>query len=213
MKKNNFRFSGLISGVIVALSALAAGAQSLDTFAVPRSIVLTPPTVLTAAAATVTNGPIDVGGYLGTANLDITSCTNAGGALTATLYQSNDETNLTAVANFAVITGTTSYSYTNRIYGGTNVYATNPYLLPGTLTTPTAYTAGFAAPYLNPLTVPFTNSTAITITAKGVYRVGLRAQDLQRYLYIVYTPTGSSSNDVVSATFTGIRGAEVGFGQ
>lgn len=197
----------------LALVVIALPASAQDLFAAPRSIVLAAPRILDASAAVFTNGPIDVRGYLGTANIDINSVTNAGGALTATLYQSNDQTNLVAVTNFALIKASTSYAYTNRYYGGTNVYATDPFLLPGTLTTPTSATASFAAPYLDPTTVPFTNTTAITVTSKGIYRVGLRAQDLQSYLYIVWTPTGSSSNDIVSAVFNGIRAGEVSVGQ
>ena len=209
------KFIKLIAASLMALAACATvRAQNFDTFSQPRAIVLAPPTVLTAAAATVTNGPIDIGGYLGTANIDIFSCTNAGGALTASLYTSSDETNLVAVSNYALISGSTSYSYTNRIYGGTNVYATNPLLLPGTITAvPTPSGVGFAGSYLDTTTVPFTNSAAITITAKGVYRVGLRAADQRRYLYIVWTPTGSNSNDIVGATFNGIRGSEFTVGQ
>jgi hypothetical protein len=211
MKFSKTLFAALMLLAVVIL-ALPARAQTMDTFAAPRSIVLAPPRILDASAAKFTNGPVDVRGYIGTASVDITSVTNAGGALTASFYTSNDQTNLTALTNFAAILASTSYSYTNRIYGGTNVWATNPWLLPGTLTTP-AGSSLFAGQYLDPTTTPFTNATTITVTAKGVYRVGLRAPDLGSYLYIVWTPTGSSSNDIVSAVFNGIRQSEVTTGQ
>lgn len=201
--KNKF-ILGLVA-VGVMLATLSASAQS-DLYKAPRSIVLSAPAVLTAAAATVTNGPIDIRGYLGIATVDITTCTNAGGALTALVEQSYDQTNWVALSNFGLISSTTSYSYTNAQYGGTNLIATNPYLLPGTITTPTA-SSGFATSYLAP--VPFTNSGAITVTAKGVYRLGFVAQDARSYLHIIWTPTGSSSNDFVTAVFNGVRGAEV----
>lgn len=211
MKFSKNLIAALFMLVCALLSCLPARAQ--DTFAQPRTIVLAAPRILDASAAKFTNGPIDIRGYLGTANIDIFSVTNAGGALTASLYYSNDQTNLTAVPNYALISSATSYSYTNRFYGGTNVWATNPWLLPGSLTNRTDAAAGYINSYLDPTTTPFTNSAAITVTSKGIYRVGLRAQDLQSYLYIVWTPTGSSSNDIVGATFTGLRNYEVQTGQ
>jgi hypothetical protein len=204
-----FKFNQLFAGILAMsclILALPAQAQFYG-FSVQRSIVLASPRILDSTAAYVTNGPIDISGYLGEAYIDITTFTNAGGALTATLYNSSNSTNgLTALSNFALINSTTSYAYTNLTIG-TNVYATNPYLLPGTITTPTAATAGWATPYLAAL--PFTNTGAITVTTKGTYRVGIRAQDALRYLFVVWTPTGASSNDVVQATFNGVRGGEV----
>lgn len=192
----------------LALAALPARAQNFDTFAQPRSIVLTPPRILDATAAVFTNGPIDISGFQGTANIDITSVTNAGGALTASFYTSSDQVTLVGLTNFAAITASTSYIYTNGV-----IRATNAWLLPGTITGPAAATSGFVTPYLDPTTVPFTNNTTLTITTKGVYRIGFRTQEQKRYLYVVYTPTGSSSNDIVSATFTGQRITEPGTSQ
>ena len=191
------------------LLAVSVSAQNIDRFRAERSIVLAQPQFLVPGVATVTNGPIDISGYLGVGYVDIFSVTNAGGALTATLEGSVDTTNWVALANFALIKGTTSFTYTNGYYGGTNLVATNPYLLPGTITKPTAWSSGFSTPYLNYATIPYTNSGAITITATGVYRAGFNVQDQSRYLHIIWTPTGSSSNDAVSATFTAARNAEV----
>jgi len=206
------KFTKFILGLALVASVVTAGAQGIDTYKTQRAIVLAAPTVLTAANATVTNGPIDIGGYLGIGYVDLTTCTNAGGALTATLENSNDTTNWTAVSNFSLISTTTSFTYTNTSNPAysTNVYATNPYLLPGLITTPSAYLSGFVAiPYLNYGANPFTNSGAITVTAKGVYRAGFNVQDAKRYLHIVWTPTGSSSNDFVTATFNAVRSTEV----
>jgi hypothetical protein len=213
--KNSFGFRVFCVALsfLAMLSVLPAGAQSAatDAFAAPRSIVLTPPRILDGGSAVFTNGPIDISGYEGTAVIDITSVTNAGGALTASFYTSSDQTNIVAVTNFAAITGTTLSKYTNALWSA--VYATNLWLLPGTLTTPTAATAGYSTTVLDPTTVPFTNSTTLTITSKGVYRVGVRARDQRRYFYIVYTPTGSSSNDIVSAVWTGYRTGEAATSQ
>lgn len=204
------KFSKLIAvsvlAVGAALTSIPAVAQTMDFFAAPRSIVLAPPRILDASAALFTNGPIDISGYLGTAVIDVASITNAGGALTAQVFTASDQTNYTALANYSLIKSTTSYIQTNKTLG---IWATNAWLLPGTLTTPSA-SSGFTTPWLDPTTVPFTNSGAATITAKGIYRIGFRAQDVAgRYLIIVWTPTGSSSNDIVSATLTGIKGGEV----
>jgi len=195
---------------IGALMAADCSAQQL--FSSLRSIVITSPATFIPGTATVTNGPFDIGSYTGEGFIDITTFTNAGGTLTATIETSNNSTNASqwaAFSNYALISSTTSYSYTNFTdpTWATNVYATNPYLLPGTITTPTVYSAGFSQPYLLPL--QWTNSGAVTVSAKGVYRLGFRAVDQKRYLHIIWTPTGASSNDVVTATFNGIRSAEV----
>jgi hypothetical protein len=193
--------------VLAALSITVPAFAQFDTYNSQRSIVMTAPTVLTAAASTVTNGPVDINAYVGVGYIDITTCTNAGGALTATIEQSSNPTNgWTAFNNFALINATTSVTYTNLTID-TNATASNSYLLPGTVTTPTAWSAGFNTSYLAPL--PFTNTGAITVTARGVYRVGFKPQDTLRYLHIIWTPTGSSSNDFVAATVNGIRALEV----
>lgn len=202
----------LAAALVIATMIVATAQAQFNLFSAQRSIVVAPPQTFTPGTPTVTNGPVDIGGYLGEAYIDIVSFTNAGGALTATIETSNNSTNATqwsAFTNYALISSTTSYSYTNFSdpTWATNVYATNPYLLPGTITTPTAYSAGYATPYLAPLY--WTNGGAITITKAGVYRVGFKAQDQKRYLHIIWTPTGASSNDVVTATFNGIRGGEV----
>ena len=205
-----------ILGLVAAVALMAAPCNAQQLFSSQRSIVLAAPQIITAAttatAFAVTNGPIDIGGFVGEAFIDINSFTNAGGVMTATIDTSNNSTNATswtALSSFAVIPSTTSYSYTNYTDPGfaSNVYATNPYLLPGTITTPTAYSAGFQTPYLAPL--QWTNTTPVTITTKGVYRLGIRAVDQKRYLRIIFTPTGASTNWVGSATFNGVRSAEV----
>jgi hypothetical protein len=197
-----FLKSLLMVGLV--LTSLSASAQ-MDLFGGPRVVILEPPTVLSVSAATFDSTVIDTHGYIGVANVIISSCTNAGGALTVQGYTSPDTTNWTALANYANAVST-SVSYTNSGAGYTN-YVTQSYLLPGTLTTPTAGTAGFATSYLNPS--PFTNSSALTITTKGTYSIGYTPGDNARYLKLTFTPTGSSSNDIVSAVFIGRRSSEV----
>jgi hypothetical protein len=192
--------------VMILSIAVPAMAQNFDAFGATRQIVLATPTILGGSAATVTNGPIDIHGFQGIAEVTISSCTNAGGALTATLVTSADSTNWTALANFATAVST-SVTVTNGTYGNTNLQFAQTYLLPGTLTVPTTATAGYAQPYL--LASAFTNSGAVTITAKGLYRLGFKPSDANRYIEIVWTPTGTSSNDIVSAEFTGFKATEV----
>lgn len=175
---------------------------SFDEFAVPTRIQLAQPTLLNASAATFTNGPIDTIGFQGNALVSITSFTNAGGALTATLETSPDQTNWTSLANYAVSVAV-SRSITNHIYGGTGLSVTQTFFLPGTPTTPTASSYGSATPYLVPSL--FTNTGPLTITTKGQYFIGYKVADANRYLHVIWTPTGSSSNDTVSATFSGYQ--------
>ena len=166
-----------------------------------RTIVLAAPQTLVTANAT--NGPIDKIGGIGQGYIDIFSLTNASGNIeTAQIYTSPDQTNLTALANYALISSATTITVTNFLYGGTNgLTASNPVLLPGTITTPTAATAGSATPYLAPLA--YTNTGAITISAKGTYRVLMNnLQDANRYFYIVYVGSGTSTNITVGANLT-----------
>lgn len=190
---------------IMASFVFPASAQvGFDAYAQTRTIVLESPRILTASGPAFTNAnPVDLVGFEGIAKVDISSCTNAGGALTAQLFTSPDKTNLTALANYS-LAQQANVLYTNRAYS-TTIIGTNTYNQAGVATQPTAATAGFATPYLDNSS-PFTNSGAITITTKNVYTVGFNAQDVAgRYLYIVWTPTGSSSNDIVSATITARR--------
>jgi hypothetical protein len=188
----------------VAFIALPAVAQvGFDAYGQMRTLILAPPTILVngGAAASTTNVPVDTHGFEGVAKVDIMSCTNSGGALTALLYTSPDLTNWTALANYS-LAQSSSIIYTNLGYGNaTNLQATNVYNLPGAVTTPTANTAGFATAYLDNSS-PFTNSGAITITTKKIYTIGYNIQDAARYVQIVWTPTGSSSNDIVAAVIT-----------
>jgi len=207
--KNKSVFQWLLCLIFALLVSFTASAQ-FDAYQSQRTIVPTGlPRILDASAAVFTNGPIDIGGFVGNAVIDVFSCTNAGGALTLSVYQSQDQTKLSLLSNYAFINSTTRGTYTNLNYGSTNLYATNLWLLPGTLTTPVASTASFATVYVDPTTVPFTNSTAATITTKGYYKLAFRAQDAKRYLYFVWTPTGTSSNDIVGLTVSGFRQAEV----
>ncbi len=199
MKFNKIKLAVIAA---ITLATLPAVAQlGFDTYGQTRTIVLAPPSILNAGATAFTNTPIDTHGFEGIAKVDIFSCTNSGGACTAQMFTSPDLTNWTALANYS-LAQSANVIYTNTIYGNaTNLTATNTYLLPGAITTPTASTAGFASPYLDSSS-PFTNSGAITITTKRFYSIGYNIQDNARYAMMVFTPTGSGSNDIVGAVLT-----------
>lgn len=190
-----------VAAVLFAVPCFAQ--RTIDTFGAVRTVVLSPAQNLVVGVAAVTNGPIDMKLFEGVAKVDIFSMTNTGntgGTLTCTLYTSPDQTNLTALSNFALISGTTAVNYTNLYYGGTSLWTTNNYLLPGTITTPTASSAGFATKYLASL--PYTNSGAITVTSKGYVEVGYNVADANRYLYAVWTPGGTFTNFTTGAVLT-----------
>lgn len=192
--------------VILAVASFEVTCQAqrgFDMFAVPRTVVLAgPQDINTIGTAPVTNGPVSTPIFDGIASIDLFAYTNtgtSGGTMTATLYGSNDKTNFTAITGYALISSTTAITYTNYQYGNAQP-STNNYLLPGTIVVPTAATAGFAIPYLNPL--PFTNTGPVTISAGGYQKVGLSINDYARYLYVVWTPGGTATNFTVGATMT-----------
>ena len=186
---------------VASLSLPAFAQRSTDLYGAPRSIVLSSAQNFVNGSAVVTNGPIDVRLLDGTALVTIFSATNTGttgGTMTAQLYGSQDQTNLTALT-YSLATAT-SVSYTNYWYDTNGLKATDVYLLPGTITTATASTAGFAGSYLVP--APFTNTGAITCSAKYPTQVGVIIGDAPRYLYIVWTPGGTATNFTCSAVIT-----------
>ena len=199
MKFNKYIISAVAAAA--ACIAITASAQVNGTFReFSPAVIATPGPLAAAAPILATNGPVDILGYYGTGEIDIVSSTNAGGALTVTVETSPDSTNWTGLSNFGLVNSTTAVAYTN-LYYGTNLIVTDNYLYPFTITTPTAATAGYSTPYLAEL--PFTNTGAITITAKGTYRVIINnIQDANRYFYIVYTPSGTATNITVGANLT-----------
>lgn len=180
-------------------SAQAQGGNGFDFYGIPRTIILSGPQIISGIS--VTSAPVDLHHMTGIAKLTLVNQTNVSapaGSMTATLQTSTDNTNWVNVANYALSTQT-AINYTNNSYAGTNLYTTNNFILPGTLQTPTAATAGFATPYLLP--AQFTNTTAITVTGNGFYEVGLNIDDLLRYARIYWTP-GATTTNTVGAVLT-----------
>lgn len=180
------------------LSALTASAQ-FDQFAEPRVIVLTSPQQI---SATRTNDVIDIHGFEGKGIVLLTISTNSQNQPnTNQLVTSPDRTNWTALANFAIAVPTAKV-YTNLYYGGATPLATNTLLLPGTNTTPTANTAGFASGYLIP--APYTNSGTFVMTNYAM--IGFSVPDNARYLGINWI-IGNQTNSV-GAIFIGRKQQE-----
>jgi hypothetical protein len=195
----NNKFGGLLMAAMFTLAAMPAFGQ-FDFFGQPRTLVVATPKILSGAAVGLsTNAAVDVHMFKGVVKLDLFSCTNANaGTMTVTVETSPDTNTWTTLANYALATSTT-INYTNA--ANTNYVAANTWLLPGTVTTPTAATAGWATPYL--LTSPFTNTGAITLNGGGVSSIGFKVDDVGRYLHVIWAPAGSATNISVGAVLTG----------
>ena len=201
MKFTKKLFAGLWLFAAV-LCAIPASAQvGFDTFTPVRLLPFTGATTakttnIFTAGTVVTNGPIDKSLFTGRSTILIAAGSNitTTGTLTAQVYGSPDTTNFYALTNYAVVTNTTSFIATNGIY--TNLTITNTPYLPGTLTTPTAYSAGYATPYLAAL--PFTNGGAITLPLNpdSITQFAFPMIDQYRYLYIVWTPSATSGTNL-----------------
>jgi hypothetical protein len=192
-------------GVAAVVSTLPAMAQNgLDYFYTPRTVFLIYPTNLTTSGS---NFVIDTSGYIGTAKIDFIGIVPPNGStnvMSVTLASSPDWTNWTSVSNYALAVSN-NIIYTNTVYAA-NLFATNFINLPGTITTPTASSAGFATAYLNPALE--TNAAGpITITptaanAGAAVTIGVDMGSLSgRYLRAAVTVGGTTTNGI-SATFT-----------
>jgi hypothetical protein len=192
-----------ILSIIAGLALLAPCAHAqFDAFADFKTIVFQIPTnYATSSSATATvysNSVIDISGFEGVAKIDITGIpNNSTNTIVPTIYTSKDQTNWTAMANYAIATLTTikvtNYNYATALYG------TNFFNWPGTVTTPTAATAGFANKYT--LAAPFTNSGAIsTLLTNTTVTIGFNTADQPRYLQMTWAMQGTNA---VAATYTG----------
>lgn len=185
------RFS-VIGACLIGFAISASAQIGFDSYWISRTVILAPAQNITGGTAgNITNQPVDIRVFNGVARLDISGFTNTyGGTMTATLQSSIDTTNWTTLSNYYA-TASTSVVYTNNYYGGTNLFATNTWLLTGTYTTPTASTAGFATPYMAPMGA--TNGPNLTVSS-GNYVIGLNADSQQRYLRVIFTPGGTATN-------------------
>lgn len=200
MKFNKIILTAL---AVVSLALSAFSQNDRDIFNTVRGVQIAVPATLAANATVTTNGPIDILGYGGRGVVIANTASNQSGTLTLTLQTSSDTTNWSNLANFALINSTTSVSYTNLLYGGTNLVVTDKYLLPFTPTYPNASTAGYATPY--PLPNLFTNTAAVSVSASGTYVIGVNLTDCPRYLQAVWTAGNTNATSVVSAQLFGSR--------
>lgn len=201
--KNILSFGLVLAMGLLALVPVAQASLGFDTYKAARTYILTPPQNIVGNQVFVTNGPIDLVKMVGTGKIDFLTTTNTGatgGTLTATLYDSPDQTNLTAVSGYALVTSATTESITNMFYGGTNLVANNSLLLPYAVSNPNAAVTGYATPI--PTYLPSTNSGAITLNGNKTVQVGLNLDDRQRYLYVIYATGGTITNFSTSATIT-----------
>lgn len=194
----------ILSSLLI-LAAMASGAYAqngFDPYGGMRTVVLAPSqNLLNSAAGATTNTAVDLRVFTGIAKIDFFAQTNSAGTLTVTLQGSTDSTNWSTFANYALSTAT-AVNWTNTYYaaGTNNLVFTNTFLLPGTITTPTASTAGFASSYL--FQAPFTNSGAITLPGNTPVSIGVKIDDQLRYLRAIWTPGGTSTNVSVGAILT-----------
>lgn len=205
------KFSFLTIVLLSCLTLPAFGQRGFDAFYVPREQVVATPQAI-AASSTITTA-IDTHGYQGIANVTffcVTNTTTGLGTVTALLESSSDTNTWTAVSYGKAVS--TSVSYTNSALGnGTNVAYTDTYLLPGTWTTPTAATAGWATRYLAPVALTTTAAISLTPTAPSgiVVAVGYNITDAGRYLRCTFTATSACiTNADVGAVLTGMRANE-----
>lgn len=198
-----------IEVAVVALAVIPAKAQSgFDTWGGTRTLILQQPTNILYQAAVfgATNLAADMRLFTGIVKIDISAGTNVPGTVVGGIQVSADRTNWTAMANYG-IANPTAIPWTNAYYlgsgSGTNLYGTNYFNLPGTNTTPTTATAGFASSYM--IQCPMTNTAAtVTLAApNGVTTLFANADDQPRYWRTFFNVGGTGTNVTVSATVTG----------
>jgi hypothetical protein len=188
---------GMLTAVLMASACYAQ--SGFDAFGGFRTVIVAPAKNMDGSTVGITNGAIDVRPFTGMVNLDLLAVTNnAATTFTLKVQTSPDAATWTDLGSIANATVTTAI-WTNTYYG-TNLYVTNSFLLPGTIVTPTAATAGFATPYLLP--AQYTNSGAITYAGFGMH-LGFNASDAQRYIRTVIIPGGTTTNATVFGILTG----------
>ena len=204
MKTNFLKLTALLGLVAISQSAMA----QFDYFGQSRSLVVAAPTSLGATSTLVTNSPVNVKEFDGVARIDFSLYTNAACVVTAQIYTSPNGTNSwSALTNYALATAST-LTITNVValasgYTNGSALCTNNYLIPGVITTPTAATAGWAAPYVAP--AQFTNQAAVTLNGQTITSIGFNISDCAAYLEIVWGTSGTATNAIASANLVAPR--------
>jgi hypothetical protein len=206
----NMKLKNFILGLAVGIGlAVSAGAQVVDVFNGTRALQVVLPSEFGSGLSPLTNQFVDLVGYAGRGELIVTIATNCpvattGGGNFNVEVQTSPDTNVwTDISNYAFINGTTAITYTN-LYFGSNYWTVDNFLLPGTVTTPSAGTAGFATPYLAPLA--FTNTASTNIMANsGTYIYGINLTDSPRYLQVIFRNSTAAKTNTVGVQLIGTR--------
>ena len=176
----------LIKRILLAVAIAATCFNAKAQFnAFEENRIINIPCVLKSAA---TSNVFDMAGFQGVVLVHLAGFTNSGaGTITGQLYSSPDWTNWTAVP---YATPTASTVITTNSYYAASLTGTNTYLLPGALTTPTAFTAGFETSYI--AAPVYTNVGAVSIIGGTVFAYNVNSTS-GRYLSVVATPSASST--------------------
>lgn len=206
MKLSN-KILALGAVAMLAVQAVHSAQYGLDPYMGFRAVLpsATPVAIVAGSGAGgITNGPVDTVNWIGDAKFDVFAYTNAQvNTVTLAVNTSSDTTNWSAVASASLATqGTLKITNTmvlsgGNYYFGTNFIVTDTYLYPFVITTPTAFSAGYATP--SPLENPFTNTSPFTLNGNGWTEIAVRTPNLSRYLQFVYTASGSGTTNVTAS--------------
>lgn len=198
MKNKNLLLAAVLAlGLALPLCSRA----QFNVYQETRAIALAGPAVIVGGGNNfVTNNWVDTHGYEGIAKIDLFGITNAAGAVSVLLEASDDQTNAIALANYSIASAS-SIVYSNLYYPNV-IKATNNFLLPGSIVSPTAATAGFAIPYFTVASNPFTNSGSITLGSTNIVEIGYNISDAKRYVRAIWNPSGSATNFTYGALLT-----------
>ena len=201
----------IASAALIACVPAFAGQGDFDYFGAPKTLTLTPSTVLTESGNTALNTTniANISRYLGIVCLDVASISNSVASASGqsatnafTVYSSTTGTNgWVAVTNWLATSTTVIYTNYWGITNASVAYYTNTFQVPGTITYPTVGTAGFSGQY----TIPPTVASTLTATsgASSNWTYGFDADNCGAFLEIVYQTTGSNSVYDVTATLRG----------
>lgn len=193
----------LILASAVCVAAILPASAQFNPYGEGRLIVMGYPITLRTDGLSkgITNNPINIRDTDGVGFITLACQTNSGvGTLTCTIQQSPDLTNWTTLANCAISTSNAITS-TNFGYGYTNApAATNQVLLPGTVVSPNASTAGFATGYVLP--AQFNSNAVVTMSTNLAATVGFIVNDAQQFIRTTWSATGAHTNyDGISAYY------------
>lgn len=207
----NMKLKNILCGLVLAatLAAPLAAEAQYDMFESPRTFILCNTNIGTATG--VTNGWLDHRALVGQAKIDFAFTSTSGSAAnfaSVRIDVSPDQTNITTLTNYALITTNNQLIYTN-FYWGSNAVSpinTNYIMRPGTPVTPNGATAGFTTPYLTQAgTLQYTNGGAISMLAtNNTEQIGfLHIEDLPLYIrFTAIFTNGAGTNVGVTALLT-----------